>query len=101
MSSEEPKMSGNRWLLILLIAVGVGITSFLFIDSYQPHMGVLWNVINARITIIDTKPNPPPNKLCWGKPDDDPGCKTTTLVVEYKWIAGFCIALIVYAVFLR
>jgi hypothetical protein len=40
----------KHWLAIMLTAVGVAATSFLFINSYNPSMGLLWNIMNGEIT---------------------------------------------------
>ena len=72
------------WLIILASAAAVAFIGFLFVDSYSPHMGLLWNLMNAEITL----------PLC-------PGCKTLRVEFGYRWVLALCFAAAVYALYLR
>jgi hypothetical protein len=98
--------------LILALAGILGTASFLFIDNYNPHLGILWNVMNGTITVIDMEwGSLPKNVLCFGNPgwfgnpdDPDPKCRHLMhwkWTIEYRWVAALCIGLVGYAGFLR
>lgn len=86
--------SKENWLALLLSAVGIAFISFLFVREYSPPLGILWNIMNAEITLVRGDGE---FSECFSKST----ISACGYDLPYRWVFAGCFALAGYAIYLR